>query len=96
MPMVGRPATGPLVHDAQVAALCLSHGVREQWTADRDFGKCPGVNPLVRRSAPLTALRRWLWPGVAAKRPLHPAHGDGALAEELLQFRHAVRVEVED
>jgi hypothetical protein len=42
--------TGPLVHDARVAALCLYHGVRELWTADRDFGRFPGLtvrNPLV-------------------------------------------------
>lgn len=45
----GRVA-GPLVHDARVAALCRLHGVRELWTADRDFGRFPGVavrNPLV-------------------------------------------------
>jgi len=43
---------GPMVHDARVAALCVSHGVRELWTADRDFGRFPGVNavnPLVSR-----------------------------------------------
>lgn len=43
-------ATGPLVHDARVAALCRLHGVRELWTADRDFGRFPGLavrNPLV-------------------------------------------------
>jgi uncharacterized protein len=43
---------GPLVHDARIAALCLSHGVRELWTADRDFGRFPdvnAVNPLVER-----------------------------------------------
>jgi toxin-antitoxin system PIN domain toxin len=41
---------GPSVHDARVAALCLLHGVRELWTADRDFGRFPGLivrNPLV-------------------------------------------------
>jgi uncharacterized protein len=41
---------GPLVHDARIAALCLSHGVSELWTADRDFGRFPrlkAVNPLV-------------------------------------------------
>jgi toxin-antitoxin system PIN domain toxin len=41
---------GPLVHDARIAALCLQHGVRELWTADRDFGRFPAlrvVNPLV-------------------------------------------------
>jgi len=39
-----------LVHDARIAALCLAHGVRELWTADRDFGRFPAlrvVNPLV-------------------------------------------------
>lgn len=42
---------GPLFHDARVAAICATHGVRELWTADRDFGRFPGVrvvNPLVR------------------------------------------------
>ena len=41
---------GPRVHDARIAALCLSHGVRELWTADRDFSRFTGVrarNPLV-------------------------------------------------
>ena len=42
--------TGPMVHDARVAAVCLLHGVRELWTADRDFGRFRGLtvrNPLV-------------------------------------------------
>ena len=46
----GRVA-GPQVHDARIAALCQSHGVRELWTADRDFGRFPALkvkNPLVR------------------------------------------------
>ena len=41
---------GPAVHDARIAAVCLQHGVRELWAADRDFGRFPGlkaVNPLV-------------------------------------------------
>lgn len=41
---------GPQVHDARVAALCRLHGVRELWTADRDFGRFGGLtfrNPLV-------------------------------------------------
>ena len=40
---------GPQVHDARVAALCLHHGVRELWTADRDFdrfSRLPVRNPL--------------------------------------------------
>jgi predicted nucleic acid-binding protein len=42
--------SGPQVHDARVAAVCRQHGVRELWTADRDFGRFPGLkirNPLV-------------------------------------------------
>jgi len=31
--------TGPRVHDGRVAALCIHHGVRELWSADRDFGR---------------------------------------------------------
>jgi toxin-antitoxin system PIN domain toxin len=41
---------GPRVHDARVAALCRLHGVRELWTADRDFSRFPGLsvrNPLI-------------------------------------------------
>lgn len=41
--------TGPRVHDARIAALCLAHGVRELWTADRDFSRFPSLataNPL--------------------------------------------------
>jgi len=42
---------GHRVHDARIAALCIAHGVRELWTADRDFNRFAGltaVNPLVR------------------------------------------------
>ena len=42
--------TGAVVHDARIAALCISHGVRELWTADRDFGRFPALttrNPLL-------------------------------------------------
>ncbi len=41
---------GAMVHDARIAALCTAHGVRELWTADRDFSRFPGLrvrNPLV-------------------------------------------------
>jgi uncharacterized protein len=43
---------GPVVHDARVASLCLTHGVHELWTADRDFSRVAGlrtINPLVAR-----------------------------------------------
>ena len=48
---VARPALlqGAIVHDARVAALCLFHGVRMLWSADRDFSRFPDltvVNPL--------------------------------------------------
>ncbi len=42
--------TGPLVHDARIAALCLSHGITELWSADRDFSRFRELkitNPLV-------------------------------------------------
>ena len=48
--LAGGRVAGPQVHDARVAALCLHHGVRELWTADRDFGRFPDLstrNPLV-------------------------------------------------
>lgn len=41
---------GPMVHDARIAALCLVHGVRELWSADRDFSRFPDLrvrNPLI-------------------------------------------------
>lgn len=34
---------GPRVHDARIAALCALHGVRELWTADRDFSRFAGL-----------------------------------------------------
>lgn len=46
----GGRIAGPRVHDARIAALCLAHGVRELWTADRDFSRFPSLpasNPLV-------------------------------------------------
>jgi len=36
-------AAGNLVHDAHIAALLVEHGVRELWTADRDFARFPGL-----------------------------------------------------
>lgn len=42
---------GSMVHDARIAALCATHGVRELWSADRDFGRFGSAitvrNPLV-------------------------------------------------
>ncbi|MSU56624.1 MAG: PIN domain-containing protein [Pedosphaera sp.] len=43
--------SGPRIHDARIAALCLHNGVRELWTADRDFSLFPKLktrNPLVK------------------------------------------------
>jgi toxin-antitoxin system PIN domain toxin len=48
--LVSARASGPQVHDARIAALCLHHGVSELWSADRDFNRFPGLrvsNPLV-------------------------------------------------
>jgi toxin-antitoxin system PIN domain toxin len=42
--------TGGRLHDARIAALCRQHGVRELWSADRDFSRFSGlrvVNPLL-------------------------------------------------
>jgi toxin-antitoxin system PIN domain toxin len=43
---------GPRIHDARVAALCLQHGVRVLWSADRDLARfsIAVVNPLMPRS----------------------------------------------
>ena len=48
---IARPAhlQGAVVHDARIAALCLYHGVRVLWSADRDFSRFPKLavaNPL--------------------------------------------------
>jgi uncharacterized protein len=42
--------TGPQVHDARIASLCMQHGVAELWSADRDFNRFPSFrvrNPLI-------------------------------------------------
>ncbi len=43
--------SGAQIHDARIAALCRLHGVKELWTADRDFGRYAGLkarNPLIK------------------------------------------------
>src|SRR6266567_1363581 len=43
---------GGAVHDARIAAICWHHGVKELWSADRDFSRYSNLrvrNPLVRR-----------------------------------------------
>jgi toxin-antitoxin system PIN domain toxin len=43
-------ASGAQVHDGRIVALCRQHGVRELWSADRDFSRFSGIavaNPLV-------------------------------------------------
>ncbi len=48
--MAAARVAGAQVHDARVAALCRQHGVRELWSADRDFSRFAGiavVNPLI-------------------------------------------------
>jgi uncharacterized protein len=49
----GRVA-GAQVHDARIAALCRQHGVRELWSADRDFSRFAElmvVNPLLKKES---------------------------------------------
>jgi predicted nucleic acid-binding protein len=51
--LVDGHVAGTQVHDARVAALSRQHGVRELWSADRDFSRFAGlvvVNPLIERS----------------------------------------------
>jgi len=41
---------GGAIHDARIAAICRFHGVRELWSADRDFSRFAAVkvrNPLL-------------------------------------------------
>jgi len=41
---------GGQIHDARIAACCLTFGVRELWTVDRDFSRFPALktrNPMV-------------------------------------------------
>lgn len=50
--LVTARVVGPPIHDGRIAALCQQHGVRELWSADRDFGRYAGlnvINPLVAR-----------------------------------------------
>ena len=39
----GAAASGNLMHDAHIAALCLEHGVSELMTGDRDFLRFKGL-----------------------------------------------------
>ena len=55
LPVLARMAahpriTGPRVHDARIAAICIAHGVSELLTRDRDFAHFPDLrtrDPLV-------------------------------------------------
>jgi uncharacterized protein len=41
---------GSKIHDARIASICLHHGVKKLWTADRDFSSFPDLaceNPLI-------------------------------------------------
>jgi len=43
--------SGGMVHDARISAICVEHGVRELWSADRDFsrfGRIAVRNPLTK------------------------------------------------
>jgi predicted nucleic acid-binding protein len=50
--VVAGKISGPAVHDARIAAICVSHGVRELWSVDRGFSRMAGVqvrNPFISR-----------------------------------------------
>jgi len=43
--------SGPAVHDARIAAICVAHGVSELWSVDRGFSRMAEVrvrNPLMK------------------------------------------------
>ena len=45
---------GPKIHDARIASICLYHGVKQLWSADRDFSSFPDLackNPLASSSS---------------------------------------------
>lgn len=45
--------SGAKVHDARIAAICLGNGIKELWTADRDFSWFPQLhthNPLTTKN----------------------------------------------
>jgi len=51
-------AVGPIVHDGHVVAICRDHGVREIWTADRNYSRFQEIqirNPLIETS--VTTMR---------------------------------------
>ncbi len=45
-------ATGNLIHDAHIVALCLEHGVSELITGDRDFSRFAGLKSINPFAAP--------------------------------------------
>jgi uncharacterized protein len=52
---IAKPARviGGAIHDARIAAICKFHGVKELWSADRDFTRFPQLkthNPLLARA----------------------------------------------
>jgi hypothetical protein len=44
--LAGSRASGNMIHDAHIAALCLEHGVSELVTGDRDFTRFEGLRTL--------------------------------------------------
>jgi len=47
---IGAKVKGPIIHDARIAAICIDQGVKEIWSADRDFSRFKGIkvkNPLL-------------------------------------------------
>lgn len=47
---IAAKSSGGAIHDARIAAICLSNGVEELWSADRDFSRFPSLtvrNPLI-------------------------------------------------
>jgi toxin-antitoxin system PIN domain toxin len=60
--LVAGKVSGPAIHDARIAALCLQHGVTELWSCDRDFSRFRQLrvtNPLLPTRASERRGRLW-------------------------------------
>ena len=50
--LIAAKLTGPAVHDARIAAICVSHGIGELWRVDRGFSRMAAIrvrNPLLKQ-----------------------------------------------
>ena len=53
--LISSRISGPAIHDSRIAALCIRWGVKELWSADRDFSRVAALrvaNPLASKEGP--------------------------------------------